>query len=353
MTILPPNYSELGFIPLVGNDIAAAMMINSTTDGNQSTSWEQIEHNGAGKNATGAVTLSSVTERSSDDPKILLFITTHISDQHVRYFDCCWPRLMEQSKLLQMSHILLFSNDPLETYNANVVERVRALFADNPTATYKHAPSGRTARTRTLQWGANLPMKLAFQEGWFSGYDWVIRINPDVLIRNSTWLLDAMQVLPGSNSNNTSSGNNTINNNTVGNNTVTSNKQFKHDLIYHLCTPRKIHTDFFAFRPAALSLSNSNDSSNSTTLPFSDLVDKNHERTAYEAFQYFFELRGQHRRASIPDAAPSHGHCRIRGQNSSVLHDHLSCKVVDKNSSNHDRGYGNLTCDGLEGWEIS
>jgi hypothetical protein len=38
------------------------------------------------------------------------------------------------------------------------------------------------------QWGANLALMVAFQHKWFDGYDWVIRINPDVLIRDSTFL---------------------------------------------------------------------------------------------------------------------------------------------------------------------
>jgi hypothetical protein len=41
--------------------------------------------------------------------------------------------------------------------------------------------------------GANLPLKEAATYGWFHSYDWVVRINPDVLIYNDTWMLDVMK----------------------------------------------------------------------------------------------------------------------------------------------------------------
>ena len=37
--------------------------------------------------------------------------------------------------------------------------------------------------------GAMLPLQMAEREGWWSGYDWVIRLNPDVIIRSDAHLL--------------------------------------------------------------------------------------------------------------------------------------------------------------------
>ena len=34
-----------------------------------------------------------------------------------------------------------------------------------------------------------LPLQMAEREGWFDGYDWVIRLNPDVIIRSDAHLL--------------------------------------------------------------------------------------------------------------------------------------------------------------------
>lgn len=38
------------------------------------------------------------------------------------------------------------------------------------------------------QQGAIQAMVRPFEKGWFTDYDWVLRVNPDVLIRDDTWL---------------------------------------------------------------------------------------------------------------------------------------------------------------------
>ncbi len=43
------------------------------------------------------------------------------------------------------------------------------------------------------QSGVITALEDAAKEGWFKGYDWVIRLNPDVIIRNDTYILDVMQ----------------------------------------------------------------------------------------------------------------------------------------------------------------
>jgi len=277
------------------------------------------------------------------DPKILLLITTHLTDEHVRYFDCCWPRLMKQSKLLNLVHVLLFTNNPLETYNTNVASRIRALFANNPSVTYQHAPQqslnkiGRESnklkfprdRERVRkQLQATLPMRLGFEQHWFHGYDWVIRINPDVLIRNSTWLMDAMAE------------------SSSPKNGSTNEKHYKLDAILHPCKDANhTHTDFLAFRPAALP------NNNNTIIPFSVLYEQNHEFTAAQVFRSVLESK---RFSQVMGAEPSGKHCRIQGQHSSVYHEHDSCQQVPwVNHANHDVGYGDLFCNALYGWEIS
>jgi hypothetical protein len=55
---------------------------------------------------------STITShRTEEDVKVLLFITTIFSQNQQNYFDCCWPRLMEKSKLLQRAHVVIFSNN--------------------------------------------------------------------------------------------------------------------------------------------------------------------------------------------------------------------------------------------------
>merc|ERR1711862_874058 len=33
----------------------------------------------------------------------------------------------------------------------------------------------------------------ASKNGWFEGYDWIFRMNPDVIIQNDTWMLDIIE----------------------------------------------------------------------------------------------------------------------------------------------------------------
>ena len=60
-----------------------------------------------------------------------------------------------------------------------------------------------------------------YQEKWFEGYDWVIRLNADVLLMDDTWLRKTME-------------NASI------------------DGIFGACMGDQIHTDFFALRPQAV-----------------------------------------------------------------------------------------------------
>ena len=63
---------------------------------------------------------------------IILFITTHLSDQHIQYFDCCWPHLMKGSKLLPKIDVMIYTNNQIHHYNRNVTNRITSLFKYNP-----------------------------------------------------------------------------------------------------------------------------------------------------------------------------------------------------------------------------
>mmetsp|Transcript_7347 Transcript_7347/g.14438 ORF Transcript_7347/g.14438 Transcript_7347/m.14438 type:complete len:97 (-) Transcript_7347:272-562(-) len=96
-------------------------------------------------------------------------------------------------------------------------------------------------------------------------------------------------------------------------------------------------------------------------MPFSRLVLGNHEKTA---MTYFQPILDSGRYAMLPDALRKmNGVCRVRGNHSSVIHDHESCKRRWQDGSNDeeistadvdiDRGYADFVCDGLEGWDIT
>eukprot|EP00536_Pseudo-nitzschia_multiseries_P002995 jgi/Psemu1/6791/gm1.6791_g len=333
---------------------------------NRTSSLSALMPSSSSQNLTTSLTPQNKENNNDDDDdddndssttklnqKIMLLITTHLSEQHIRYFDCCWPRLLEGSQLLGKVDVTIFTNFGYKFYNPNVTSRITALFSGNPRVFYRNAPTKLAlavqnirSHDQRLQRSANIGLQLGFQEGWFSGYDWLIRINPDVVVRNSTWLLETMTTT------------------TTTTTTMTPDDQPGVDGIFVRCNPQKFHTDFFAVRPLALVLEQTSanaTSSGDNGLPFSELINGNHEMTAAT---YFRPILDSGRYALLPDAAPSRGHCRVRGAGSSVFHDHKSCTSRRRNNeepslplslpeADENHGYGEFVCDALEGWTIT
>lgn len=257
--------------------------------------------------------------------RILLFITTHFSEQHLNYFFCCWPRLVQDSPLISTAHVLIASTNQTEIPQSQL-KYLEDLFAGNPEYKMKPVPhlylsqcdaykNHSRVQSNPLkvpvnykQCLANVGIAAGNQLGWFgpNRYDWMIRINPDVIIRKSSWLIRNMQ-------------NNSI------------------DGIFFPCSERQLHTDFFAIRPDK-TLHNSS---------FSIMARMrnrlNHERTAYRAFKSLLEDADKHR--MLPDAEPSRGVCRLRGANASVYHVHDSCRPSE--------GEDAMFCNALDGWDFS
>jgi hypothetical protein len=235
--------------------------------------------------------------KADGSPRILVYMTTIFSHAHKDFFTCCWPRLMKQSRLLQEADIMIFSNNNTEIRSSNLAV-VRSLFQSNnrhfeikfptPEELNKEVTQHYKTKDNSFQMGANLAIKLGFSNGWFAPYDWIVRINPDVLIRNSRWLMETMH-------------------------------DPDVDGIFVNCMSsleEKIHTDFFAVRPRAMRPD-----------AFSEMAYRgkilNHEMTAYKEFAPI--LQNKNRFRFLPDTADSKGVCRVRGPESPVYHDHDSC----------------------------
>jgi len=247
--------------------------------------------------------------------RVLLYITTLFSQTHIDYLHCCWPKLLEESPFLPNLDVVVFSNN-LTEINATHLNYTQQLFAKQPSFRFRFATpeslqtlrqwrpndTNATSRTNFKQWGANMAMMLGFSQGWFSNYDWVIRINPDVLIRSSSFLRSHL-----------------------GDPQVHA--------ILAMCGSHKVNTDFMALRPAA-ALQNGG-------LPFQHMYRYgshsflNHEHTAKK------NLEGILPKAKfLPNLDPMEGKCRVRGPRAPVYHQHDSCVN------------GSSVCDALVGWKI-
>lgn len=269
---------------------------------------------------------SNTTEISMDypttkQPSILLYITTHFSDQHIRYFHCCWPILVKQSPLISSAHVLIAATNTSQV-SLQELEFLENLFSKNPSYQFRYQTNNtncdkyKNATKRfhrnplkvpvnLKQCLANQGVQIGIENRWMFAHDWVIRINPDVMIRKSSWLLETM-----------------------------SNSSMEGIFVY--CHARQLHTDFFAVRPSSLKP----DAFRKMAIKANKL---NHERTAYREFKHLVEDPDKHR--LLPDVEESQGSCRVRGNNASVYHVHDSCIANNDNDP--------LICNSLQGWDLS
>ena len=283
-----------------------------------------------------------LSRRSSSNvvvpPRInaVLYVTTHFSDVHIRYFHCCWPILVQQSPLIQKLHVIVAATNFTTVAQEELDYLQKVLFVHNPSyrfMTPSHASHlshcepfrvGAPPRRRNPHRKVPVNYKQCLANygvsfGWpaVQPYDWMIRLNPDVLLRQSTWFMESMQ--------NTSV-----------------------DALLIDCGEgtRQIHTDFWAVRPAVVTMSmgqnNNNKNNNITGAPFQNMSrirnHLNHERTA---FHQFLPILKANRQAWVPGMEPSQGVCRARGSRAPILHDHTSCFE------------GEGICHDLDGWDVS
>ena len=114
----------------------------------------------------------------------MLFVTTHMSVQHIWHLKSCWPPALQNSVLFNTADVTVYLN-PLEKERKEAMNILKHTFRDQNLTIHVRDNPG-------YQEGAMAALSDATREGWFSGYDWVIRVNPDVIIRddpNATGLL--------------------------------------------------------------------------------------------------------------------------------------------------------------------
>jgi len=110
---------------------------------------------------------------------LLLFVTTHFSDIHLQFLETCWPAAVRKSQLLRQADVLVFGTGAESERSRravamafNACKTTRVIAVPNP---------GKLS-------GAMLPLQTAEQRGWFRGYEWVMRLNPDVIVRDDAHL---------------------------------------------------------------------------------------------------------------------------------------------------------------------
>ncbi|GFH49193.1 hypothetical protein CTEN210_05669 [Chaetoceros tenuissimus] len=126
---------------------------------------------------------------------------------------------------------IYFQNDTEKIQNREYVENAKI-----PSSYFKFLSnnySQNSVEERSKQTGAMQAIGDAFNKGLFSGYDWVIRVNPDVIIRNETQIINYILNDPDATA------------------ILVDCWVYRRKTYPYL--PTLVHTDFFAFKPGALS----------------------------------------------------------------------------------------------------
>ena len=206
--------------------------------------------------------------------RVLLFVTTHMPDLHAKALKWVWPNTVIASSLLTHADVLFYTAKDI---NKTLLERI---WPQKNITVAKYVNEG-------YQEGAISALMTAVEKRWFSNYDWVIRVNPDVIIRNETWIVSQM-----------------LNKKKIRGILVDCRDQ-------NLTEPiPKIHTDFFAIRPEHL------------PMPERLRAYKSMKNAEYHATFLFENIWANGHAVVLPDNDPSWSFCRVRGNRSSVVHDH-------------------------------
>ena len=207
------------------------------------------------------------------DIKLLVYMTTHLPDAHVKFLPC-WKDAIQRLSIFKNADGMIYTSKQLSK------EQLEQL----------------PFRKTTIK---SVPTNIGYQEGavqaivdpfveevsWFDGYDWVIKLNPDVLVREDTWLIQTML-------------------------------DTSIDVIVHECLSHNkhsnnptFHSDFIAFRPNAVDRER--------------LLQTDRSHAEFHMTSTFRHLYDQKRFAYVEGGKNvMEGACRIAGLHSPVLHVH-------------------------------
>jgi len=117
--------------------------------------------------------------------KVALWMTSHGSPQHVPFIQN-YPTIMASQPVLNSADVFLYVGTDA-TGPPKMVFHQALMKYPNPKKTlhYVHDNPG-------YQQGAMKGLWFGFQSGWFAGYDWVIKLDPDVVIWNEAELRTLM-----------------------------------------------------------------------------------------------------------------------------------------------------------------
>lgn len=122
-------------------------------------------------------------------PRVLLFVTTYPSDEHVSFMKC-QADLLSRTQMLKEVDVLLHVGEPPAGASTGLSREAWRELLD---AWPMHEKTLKFSTNPGKQRGAKKAMHEALTLGWFRDYDWVVRINPDVIIYDERPLFSLIQ----------------------------------------------------------------------------------------------------------------------------------------------------------------
>jgi len=190
----------------------------------------------------------------------------------------CWPNVLARSSLLYQVDVAVYLNPADQERRKEAVSILQDTFVNHHLTIYLR-------ENEVYNTGAVMAMYEAVSSNFFDGYDWIIRLNPDVMIRDDTFLRETM-VDP----------------------TVSA-------LLIN-CSNRgtKAHTDFFVIRPNVFD----------ANLFTKQIIQTNAEQGFTSLIQDSVLSKGTHR--WIPNTNPKTSSCRAGNHRdyyeSPIVHEH-------------------------------
>jgi hypothetical protein len=244
--------------------------------------------------AEHAVTQPKQLTSTTDTPqnKYVIYMTTHMSEDHIQFLTQCWPAALQTLSLLQQADFVVYTSlNETSPYNPLLYDTLKTPHNQVLIHRYDQGHYGSNWRLQKQE-GAVLAMVDPFlSSNWFDGYEWVLRLNPDVLIRRDKWLLQTMH------------------NPNVDAIFVDWRRNFRHKF------PQALHSDFYAFRPKAVN--------GTAWIEFYQHQKKNGkihaESHVYAGVEHIME---QGRMAWLPNVTGNFRFARTGGPHCDVVHSH-------------------------------
>jgi hypothetical protein len=216
----------------------------------------------------------------STQVKIAIYMTTHQDDKHLSFLSRCWVKASHTLRLLSNADLIYYAGGATE----DIPYPLLSTMGFRSIIVYPHVNS-------SYQQGAKRAMvDPYFHPHWFQSYDWIIKLNPDVLIRNDTWLIEQM-----------------LN---------TTAQAIAIRVQSHGVNLNGFHSDFVAFRPQLYQMPH---------VTAEKLLDQLNDARCHAEPQMLYLLTPLMDNGTIsylPDVVIINSAARVLGLNSSVIHDH-------------------------------